>query len=149
MSENLTAGRQLPGSVFKSWLFTQDAVAASQTAAAMNILETATNSSNASLGVTSYVAPFAGAIVGISLHQSAAAAGGAITVVPTINGTAQTDPSASTSASTTATDTASRGKVTFSAGDLIGVALTTAAGYSTTTNDLVVEVHAFLEPSGV
>lgn len=150
MSDNITGpSRQLPPVLLEKFLLTQDAVASNQSAAAMNVLEGATNSSNVALGVTSYVAQWPGTIVGVSYHLSSAASAGAMVVAPTINGTAVDEPTVRVTTGTNGYEAATRGAATFEAGDLIGVKLTTSNEWDATTADLLVEVRALVEPSGV
>ena len=64
-------------------MFTQDAVAASQSAAAMKIVEAATNT----LDATEYEIPWAFQVVGISILSDSARTADSCTVDATVNGT--------------------------------------------------------------
>lgn len=128
-------------------LFSQDAVADSQSAAAMNILETSATTST--LAVTEYVIPWDFAVVGISLVSDEARTAGTLTVDATINGTATGLQAALDGTNTTrhqnrqgrAADTGVRG-------DRVGCKLTTAS-WTPTTADIAVVVWILVHLEGI
>lgn len=129
------------------YLFAQDAVADSQSAVAMNIMETTATTST--LPVTEYVIPWEFEIVGISVVSSEARTAGTLTVDATINGTV-TGLQAILNATDTTRDTGTqiRGSDVGVAGDRIGVKLTTAS-WTPTTADIAVVVYAIVSLEGI
>ena len=124
-------------------IFGQVNVAASQSAVAIPVAGT-------SGGNTSWPLQFAGDLVGFSWSLSAAGTTGAFTIVPTINGTAISTTYQST------VGTATKGRVYIPRGavrclgtDVIGVKVTTAAGWDGTTSDLTVVVRVLTELEGI
>lgn len=135
--ERITARGQLVPLVF-----TQDAVAASQTDVQLPIGD------EAGL-VTGVTMPFAGEIVAVTADLSTAGSAGSLTVAPTIGGTETTVPVLSITTATSASAIAPRGTNRFDAGALIGAEITTAAGWNGTTADLAVVVWVLLEVEGI
>jgi hypothetical protein len=140
---------QLEGIIAKGQLvpltFTQDNVAASQSAVDMNILEVA---SAAALALTTYRVPFPFDVVGITATLSAAATAGTLTVEPEIGGTA----TGLTLALTTAASGQSiqnRNADPSPAGGLVSVRLTTDGSWDGTSSDLVVQVWLLAYLAGV
>jgi len=120
--------------------FGQANVAASQTDVQ---LKDATN------GVEGVTMAFPGIIVGLTVDLSAASTGGQLTVGVTINGT---EVAATTQTITTATAVRAifdRDAVKFSAGDKLGVEITTNAGWTPETAELAATVLAALAVSGI
>lgn len=117
-------------------VFVQDNVAASQSAVALNIQEVA---SAAALLCTSYVAPTAGDLLGISWLLSAAGTAGVFTISITLDGTvvSGTTQTVGTATSGYATFTTASG-IHFTAGQKIGVKIATDGSWDGTTADLVV-----------
>lgn len=147
MSDILTPARQLPPVVYASlgpW--SQDAVASNQSAVALKRIEVSNAVTN---DVVDFVAPWPGTIIDVNLNLNLAGGGGAISVAPTINGTAVTGLSASTTTGSNGYDSATRGAGAFDAGDLIGVDLTTANEWTGSTSDIVAHVGVLFEISGV
>src|SRR5690348_9150803 len=107
------------------FLFSQDAVADSQSAVAMNILEVASGVINA---VNEYVVPFDFEIIGIGIVTDDPRTAGTLTVDVTINGTV-TGLQAVLNATNTTRHYATqpRGSDVGVAGNRIGVKLTTAS----------------------
>lgn len=126
--------------------FTQDAVADSQSAVAMNICEV---NAGAALTATEYVVPFDFEIVAISIGSDSARTAGTLTVDATINGTV-TGLQAALNATTTqrAYGTQARGSDNGTAGQRIGVKLTTAS-WTPTTADIAVTVWALVYLEGI
>lgn len=129
------------------FVFTQDAVADAQTAAAMNIIETGATSGT--LGTQEYVVPWDFEVVGIAVVSDSARTAGSCTVDATINGTV-TGLQAALDATNTLRDTGSqaRGSDVGVAGDRIGVKLTTAS-WTPVTADIVVVVYAVVSLEGI
>lgn len=123
-------------------LFTQDAVAASQTDAQLAVVD-------GTAGALGYTMPFAGEIVAITADLTAAATAGSLTVGATVGGTEKTDPTLSITTAATARDTARRGVTLFAAGDIIGAEITTDADWNATTADLAVIVWVILHVDGI
>lgn len=127
-------------------IFTEDAVAASQNAVAMEVLDLNfdAGTSDASFGypsVTEYAMPCQFDIVGISVRSSAARTAGTLTVDATVNGTATGLQAVLNATNTqTAYSTQRRESDTGSAGDRVGVKITTDASWAPTTADIIVVV---------
>lgn len=130
-----------------NFLFAQDAVADSQSAVAMNIMETTATTST--LPVTEYVVPWDFEIVGITVSSSEARTAGTLTVDATINGTV-TGLTGILNATDTLRDYAVQPRSTDAgvAGDRIGVKLTTAS-WTPTTADIAVVVYAITHLDGI
>lgn len=120
--------------------FFQANVAASQSAVA---LKEATNQN------TAIVMPFAGQVVAVSANLSAAATAGTLTASVTVGGTADADTATAITTQTEKTTVIPRDKTAFVAGDLIGVKITTTAGWDGTTADLTVTVFVALAVEGI
>lgn len=129
------------------YLFAQDAVADSQSAVAMNIMETTATTST--LPVTEYVIPWEFEIVGIAVVSSEARTAGTLTVDATIDGTV-TGLQAALDATNTTRDTGTQPRNTDvgTAGQRIGVKLTTAS-WTPTTGDIAVVVYALVHLEGI
>lgn len=140
--ERITARGQLV-----AYTFSQDAVAASQTDAQLNAVET--GATDGLLAVTGYTMPFAGEVVAVTADLSAAATAGTLTVGPTIGGTEKTDPTLSITTQTTRSDTVPRGVASFAAGDVLGAEITTGGTWDGTSSDLVVVVYVLLYLEGI
>lgn len=136
-------------------MFTEDQVAASQSAVAMEILDLvfSAGTSDATFDYpqnTEYVIPWEFEVVGISVRATAARTGGTLTVDATINGTA-TGVQAVLNATDTQSATGSelRGKDVGVAGDRIGCKITTDASWAPTTADVVVTVWVIAHLEGI
>ncbi len=125
--------------------FTQDNVAASQSAVDMNVGEVA---AGAALAITTQRVPYAFDVVGITATLSAAGSAGTLTVEPEI-ATAQTGLTLAITTAVSAQSTQGRGLDTGAAGSLLSVRLTTDASWDGTTSDLVVTVWCLLYLEGV
>jgi len=125
--------------------FTQDDVAASQSAVAMNTHAVA----GAELTTTEYLMPFPGWVVGISARHTAARTGGSCTADATIDGTAT-----GLQAVLDATNTQSHYSIQeteldhFTANQRIGVKITTDAPWAPTNEDLIVVVWCLVDILG-
>ena len=126
-------------------VFAQDAVADSQTAVALFAQQV---HGAVALDNIGYTMPFAGEIVGITSNLNSAGTTGSLTVAPTIDATACTDPSAAITTLLVASDTCKRGTNPFAAKAVIGANLTTAS-WNGTSADLVVIVWVLLRISGI
>lgn len=127
------------------FLFCQDAVAASQTDAQLNIVEVA---SAAALAIDGLTMPWAGSVVGISVDLSAAATAGQLTVGVTIGGTEKAATTQTITTAQAARAVFQQEAVRFNAGDKLGVEITTNAGWDATTADLAVIVYVLLDCVG-
>jgi len=121
--------------------FVQDAVAATQTAAALNpqgahgvVLD--------NVGITM---PEEGYIVGISLNLSAASTNGTLTVVPTIDTTVVTQPSLAVTTAVVGSKFVPRATNHFAKHAVIGAKLTTTGTWTAETMDLYVSVWVALK----
>jgi len=131
--------------------FSISQLGASQTAIALKMNANAATSG--ALNVLGLPMPFAGSIVAVSISMTANKTAGVLSITPTINTTAITNPSALTAAvvaNTTKTmyavaDAYSGASARFKAGDIIGCKLTSDGSYAPTTNDVYVEVWVMLE----
>lgn len=128
------------------FLFCQDAVAASQTDAQLNIVEVA---SAAALAIDGLSMPWAGRVVGLSVNLSAAATAGQLTVGVTLDGTEQTASTQTITTAAAATAVIPQNSIPFAAGAKLGVEITTNAGWDATTADLAVIVYVLLDCQGV
>ncbi len=132
--------------------FEQADVAASQTAVALGTSEVRDSAASASdqNAAAGYCIPFGYEIVGISVSSSAARTAGTLTVDATIGGTAS-GLQAVLNATTTnnAYTTAARGSYPGAAGDKVGVKITTAAGWTPTTADIVVSLWVIQYLDGI
>lgn len=127
-------------------VFMQDAVAASQTNVQLPVAEVNAGAGN---GCDGYCMPFAGEIVGISAHLSAAATAGTLTVGPTVAGTEKADPTLSITTETDESDTCKRGTNVFAKDAVIGAEITSDGSWDGTGADLVVIVWVLLNISGI
>lgn len=129
--------------------FMQDAVAASQTNAALTVVEVA---SAAGLTADGYTIPWDFEVIGVSVRVAAADArtAGTCTVEPLINGTA-TGLTAVLNATDTqgAKATQPRGSDSAVAGGKVGCRLTTDSGWLPATADAVVTVWVLTYLDGV
>jgi hypothetical protein len=123
-------------------LFTQGAVAASQTDAQLGTADGIAD-------VLGYTMPFPGEIVAVTADLSAAATAGSLTVGATVGGTEKTDPTLSITTETSKRDTCQRGSAGFAAGDVIGAEITTSGTWDATTADLAVIVWVLLNLEGI
>lgn len=128
-------------------IFAQDAVADSQSAVAMNIMETTATTST--LPVVEYTIPWAFEIVGISISSSEARTAGTLTVDATIN-TTVTGLQAVLDGTNTTRDTGTQARNTDVgvAGDRVGVKLTTAS-WTPVTADVCVTVWVLVHLEGI
>lgn len=128
-------------------LFSQDAVADSQSAVAMNILETTATTST--LPVTEYVMPWDFEVIGITISSSEARTAGTLTVDATIDSTV-TGLQGVLNATDTTRDyaTQARGTDVGTAGQRVGVKLTTAS-WTPTTADVAVVVYVLVHLEGI
>ena len=127
-------------------VFTQDAVAASQTDVQLAIAEVASGATNAIAG---HIAPFAGEIIGISWLLSAAGTTGTFTIGPTVGGTEKTALTQTVGTAASGRATVVRGSIPFAAGDEIGAEITTGGTWDGTSSDLGVVVWCLLYLEGV
>ena len=126
--------------------FTQDAVAASQTDAQLSIMEAAASV----LGVTEYITPWEGEIVGVSvLLEGVAATAGALDVGPTLGGTEQLAGTVNISTLKTTSKRILRGKIPFEAGTRIGCEISTSGDWDGTGLDIVVQVWVLVHLEGI
>lgn len=132
-SMTITGDLSAAGGFRKPFDFTQENVAASQSAVALVIPGTV---------LTEYVMPFAGSVVAITVASNEARSAGTLTVDATINGTVtglqavlDDDPT------TYAYGTQAKDTDAFSAGDRLGVKITTDGDWAPTTADIMVTVE--------
>jgi hypothetical protein len=128
-----------------AFTFCQHSVAASQTDVQLNAIEVG----GQTLDVKGISMPFAGSIVGMSVDLSAAASAGTLTVGATIGGTEKTATTQTITTGTAARPVFARDSVPVNAGDLLGVEITTNAGWNGTTSDLLVHVYVLAELSAI
>lgn len=127
------------------FIFCQHSVANSQTDVQLNVIE----AGNQLLGVTGISMPFAGQIIGMSVDLSAAASAGQLTVGVTVNGTEKSITTQTFTTGTAARPVFARDAVPVVAGDLLGVEITSNAGWNGTSSDLLVIVYVLAEISGI
>jgi hypothetical protein len=126
-------------------MFMEDAVAASQTDAQMAAVALDTVSSL----VLSVAMPWAGEVIGISATLDTAASAGSLAIGATIGGTEDADSTITITTETEKYKSIPRGKITFSAGDVVGAELTTDGSWNGTTSDLIVHVWVLLHVEGI
>lgn len=125
--------------------FAQDAVAASQTAAALP-----TTDANASVSLNVYYTmPFAGELIGVSANLDTAGTAGTLTINPTLSGTAVTDPALAITTLAYGSDKCKRGTNVFAANAQVGCKITTSADWNGTTSDLQVIVWVLQKVTGI
>lgn len=129
----LTADISAAGGFKQPFNFMQSNVAANQTAVAIDVLGLAGN--------TEVVMPYAGSVIGISVASNAARSAGTLTVDATVDGVVtglqavlDDDPT------TYALNTQAKDTDTFTAGQRIGVKITTDGAWAPVTADIVVAV---------
>lgn len=135
-AQTLTAPDQLVAVTF-----TQNAVAADQSAVQLPIIEVAAGAGNA---VDGYVMPYPGQVLAVSARLSEAASAGSLAVAVSKNGTAFTAPTLAVTTAQSAHGSARVREATYAAGDLIGVEVTTDGDWDATTADLAVTVWALM-----
>lgn len=135
VSRNIAKGQLVP------LKFMQDAVAASQTDAALE-------HENGQL-VVRMPMPFDGEIVAVSAEVNAAATAGSATVQAAVDGTGDADAEVALTTGTDGYQRVARGKATFKAGQSVGALLTTTADWDGTTSDLVAVVWVLLHLEGI
>jgi hypothetical protein len=126
-------------------LFSEDAVAASQTDAQLPLMAV---DAVASL-VDGYAMPWDGEVVGISAALDSAASAGSLAIGATVGGTEDADSTITFATETELYKSIPRGKITFVAGDLIGAEITTDGSWNGTTSDLIVQVWVLLFVEGI
>ena len=118
--------------------FSRSGVAASLTSVQMNVYETEATGSK--LLVQGIPQPFGGSLVALSAVLSAAAGAGSLTLIATINGVA-TNLQLVITTLVTGYTVQEYGSANFQSGDRIGVQVTTSAGWTGTTSDLLLELY--------
>ena len=126
--------------------FAQNDVAASQTDAQLATQEV---SSGAALAISAETMPFDGEVVALTYDLSAAATKGSLTIGASINGTEDTDTTATVTTAITGKKIVPRGKCAFKAGKYLGVEITTSTGWGAVTIDLGVVLWVLLYMEGV
>ncbi len=141
ITREISKGQLIP------YLFAQDAVADSQSAVAMNVMETSATTST--LAVTEYVIPFDFEIVAITIVSDEARTAGTMTVDATIDGTASGLQAVLNGTNTFRKHTTQgRNLDVGAAGSRIGVKLTTAS-WTPVSADVAVVVYALLHLDGI
>lgn len=136
------AYRQLPGVAIVPFMFGQTDVAASQTAVALQA--PLAEAAGAVIGLTM---PTAGEVLYVAINTSAAGTDGLATAAVTLDTVATAATVALADDAVANTATVNRGNpVTFAAGDVLGVDLTTDGDWDATTADVLVTVYVALWP---
>lgn len=130
-------------------LFTQDQLAASQTDAAVNVIEAFGGTTLSVLDANAYTMPWDGEVVGVSFRLSAAASAGQMTLGATINGTEDADTTVTITTQLGGYKRVPRGAARFVAGDRIGAEITTSAAWNGTSADLLAIVWVLVQLEGV
>ncbi len=144
----MARARQIERSISKGQLttliFTQTAVAASQSAVAIGVVPTAAD-------VIEYTMPFDFEIIAVTTGLNQAQSAGSFTANVTINTTGQTGVSnVISTAVQRARATFQRGRAAGVAGDRVGVKVTTDSGWlPITSNDVVVTVWVLVHLDGI
>lgn len=124
--------------------FGQDAVAASQTDAQLNVAI-----GEASQAVDSYVAPWKGDVVGIGYTLDAAGSAGVFTIGVTKGGTENTGTTQTVGTTTEGYKSFARGVMAIVEGDNIGVEISTDGSWNGTSSDLSVQVYVLYRLAGI
>lgn len=124
--------------------FIQDAVAASQTDAQLQLID-----ATAAAASTEYCMPFAGEVIGVSYALTAAGTTGTFTIGATIAGTEVASSTLTVGTNTKDSIALPRGTAAFDAEALIGAEITTGGTWDGTTADLVVTVWVLLYIDGI
>ena len=95
-----------------------------------------------------YTMPFAGEVIAISANLDTAASTGTLTIDPTIDTTALTDPSVVITTETALSDKCNRGENAFAKNAVIGASYTTS-GWNGTASDLQVIVWVLLKVAAI
>lgn len=127
--------------------FMQDDVAASQTNVQLGIIQEDDAASNQS--IAGVIMPFDGEIVAISYLLSAAGSAGTLTIGPTIGGTEDANLTQTVTTATSGYAKVPRTTIPVSAGDEIGVEITTDASWNGTSSDLAVWVWVRQDIEGI
>ena len=120
--------------------FMQSNVAASQSSAPLDVLGLAGN--------TEFTVPLSGRIRAISIASNAARTGGTLSIVPTVDGTAKSIPTAKLDGTNTTYHYGTsewNDSPYFTVGQRIGVKITTDASWAPITANVVVTVFIELE----
>jgi hypothetical protein len=125
--------------------FTQDNVAANQSAVDMNVGEVA---SAAALAITTQRVPFEFDVIAVTATLSAAGTTGTLTAEPEIDGT-QTGLTVALTTGASGQSVQNRDKDKGAAGSVLSVRLTTTNDWDGTSSDLVVTVWALCYLNGV
>lgn len=136
--------------------FSQSDVAASQSAVAMNVAEVRDTAATADdvLAVTGYYIPFDYEIVAVTASASTAATGGTALFQATIDGTAQTSAAVTIDSATAAISQKAAAKIKRDTvrgayNTVLGVKLTTPAGWTPITADVVCTVYIIARINGI
>lgn len=125
-------------------VFGQDTVAASQSAAALQVAICEASQIN-----TGYTMPFNYEVVAVSFQLSAAGTAGVFTIDPTVGGTAKTAGRLTVGTAASGYQRTSREKIRGVAGDVLGVKITTDGSWDGTSSDLSVVVWVLLHLDGI
>jgi hypothetical protein len=127
-----------------TYIFAQDAVAASQTDVQLCLPGETTTPL-----VEGYEMAFPGEVIGLSYTLSAAGTAGTFTIGATVNGTEDTDTTVTVGTNTANYTVIPRGKCVFNASDSLGAEITTNGSWDGTTSDLVVVLYVLHYIDGV
>lgn len=100
-------------------------------------------------GGAGYTMPFAGEVVAVTRHLSAAAGAGSMTLGATIGGTEIAASASTVTTQTASSTTLPRGAAPFAAGAELGAEITTSGTWDATTTDLTVVVFVLLYLEGI
>lgn len=103
----------------------------------------------AAQAVDGYVLPWECEVVAISYQLTAAASAGSLTIGASVGGTEDTDTTATVTTATSGSKRVPREKCRLTAGQVLGVEITTNAGWNGTTADLSVVVWALANVEGI
>lgn len=126
--------------------FLQDNVAASQTNVQLYRIEVA---SAALHEVSEYYMPWAGEVVGLAWSLSAAGSAGSMTIGATLDGTEDADTTQTVTTAARGYAKFARGKMTFTAGQYLGVEITTNSSWNGTSSDLAVDLYVLVYLEGI
>jgi hypothetical protein len=130
---DITGDISAAGGFKQPFNYAQSNVSVSQTAVTIKVLGSSDN--------TEFLAPYAGSVIAISVASTEARSAGTLTVDATVNGTATGLQAILNGSNTTyKSTTQAKDTDTFSAGDRLGVKITTSADWAPTSADIVVTI---------
>lgn len=139
-----TINREISKHQLVSYVFGQDALAASQTDVQLPAV-----AAEATEVVDGYTMPFAWEVVAVAATLSVAGSAGTLTVGATVGGTEDADTTMTITTETDKVKAVPRGKMRGVAGQRLGCEITTDGSWNGTTADLKAVVYVLLALEGI